>query len=89
MASGVISDTHGVLRVQAVDALRGSELILHAGDIGTADVLQELKRIAPVVAVRGNGRLAPENIWQDGSLKRNYARAGCGLGAGIVCDSAP
>jgi putative phosphoesterase len=54
MAIGVISDTHGLLRVQAADALRGSELILHAGDIGTVEVLQELKRIAPVVAVRGN-----------------------------------
>ena len=54
MAIGVISDTHGMLRVQAVEALRGSELILHAGDIGTANVLQELKRIAPVVVVRGN-----------------------------------
>jgi len=54
MAIGVISDTHGLLRVQALDALRGSELILHAGDIGKLEVLQELKRIAPVVAVRGN-----------------------------------
>ncbi len=54
MAIGVISDTHGLLRVQAVEALRGSELILHAGDLGTAEVLRELKRIAPVVAVRGN-----------------------------------
>jgi len=54
MAIGVISDTHGLLRTEAVDALRGSELILHAGDLGSAEVLRQLQRIAPVVAVRGN-----------------------------------
>jgi uncharacterized protein len=54
MSIGVISDTHGLLRTQAWEALRGSELILHAGDVGTEDVLHELERIAPVVAVRGN-----------------------------------
>jgi len=51
---GVISDTHGLLRTQAWEALRGCQLILHAGDVGTEDVLHELQRIAPVVAVRGN-----------------------------------
>lgn len=51
---GVISDTHGLLRPEAVDALRGVDLILHAGDVGSPDVLATLKRIAPVVAVRGN-----------------------------------
>ena len=54
MRIGVISDTHGLLRPQAVEALRGSELILHAGDVGAPEVLDELRRIAPVVAVRGN-----------------------------------
>ncbi len=54
MTIGVISDTHGLLRTEAREALRGSELILHAGDVGSAEVLRELKRIAPVVAVRGN-----------------------------------
>ena len=54
MAIGVISDTHGLLRAEAREALRGSELILHAGDVGSAEVLRELKRIAPVLAVRGN-----------------------------------
>ncbi len=54
MAIGVISDTHGLLRSEAREALRGSELILHAGDLGSAEVLRDLKRIAPVVAVRGN-----------------------------------
>ena len=51
---GIISDTHGILRPEAVEALRGVELILHAGDVGTPNVLDALKSIAPVVAVRGN-----------------------------------
>src|SRR5690349_4342907 len=51
---GVISDTHALLRPEAVAALRGSELIIHAGDIGSPEVLEELGRIAPVFAVRGN-----------------------------------
>ena len=51
---GVISDTHGLLRPEAVEALRGSALILHAGDVGVPEVLTELRRIAPVTAVRGN-----------------------------------
>lgn len=54
MMIGVISDTHGLLRPEAREALRGSELILHAGDLGAAKVLHALQRIAPVVAVRGN-----------------------------------
>lgn len=54
MMIGVISDTHGLLRTQACEALRGCELILHAGDVGAEEVLHELERIAPVVAVRGN-----------------------------------
>jgi len=51
---GVISDTHGLVRPEAIKALRGSELIVHAGDIGGPDVLQALNDLAPVVAVRGN-----------------------------------
>lgn len=51
---GVISDTHGLVRPEAIDALAGSELILHAGDIGKPDVLEKLRSIAPVIAVRGN-----------------------------------
>jgi uncharacterized protein len=54
MKVGVISDTHGLLRPEAIEALRGSELIVHAGDVGTADVLEALSAIAPTVAVRGN-----------------------------------
>jgi uncharacterized protein len=51
---GVISDTHGLLRDEAVSALRGSELILHAGDVGGPAVLARLRELAPVIAVRGN-----------------------------------
>src|SRR5271163_2426570 len=51
---GVISDTHGLLRPQAVEALRGSDHILHAGDVGTPEILEALAKIAPVTAIRGN-----------------------------------
>jgi uncharacterized protein len=51
---GVISDTHGLLRPEAMDTLRGSAHILHAGDIGAPEILDELRNIAPVTAVRGN-----------------------------------
>ncbi|HEY9699470.1 MAG TPA: metallophosphoesterase family protein [Trichocoleus sp.] len=51
---GIISDTHGLLRPEAIAALEGSGLILHAGDIGNPEVLVALNQIAPVVAVRGN-----------------------------------
>jgi putative phosphoesterase len=51
---GVISDTHGLVRPEAIDVLKGVDLILHAGDIGTPQVLQELRIIAPVVAITGN-----------------------------------
>ena len=50
----MISDTHGLLRPEVVEALRGCSQIIHAGDIGRAEVLDELRRIAPTVAVRGN-----------------------------------
>lgn len=51
---GLISDTHGLLRQEAVEALRGSELIIHAGDVGKPEILEVLRKIAPVVVVRGN-----------------------------------
>ncbi len=51
---GVISDTHGLLRSEALDALAGVELIMHAGDVGSPEVLGGLSRVAPVHAVRGN-----------------------------------
>ena len=51
---GVISDTHGLLRPEAVGALRGSDYIIHAGDVGDAEILKQLNAIAPLTAVRGN-----------------------------------
>jgi len=51
---GVISDTHGLVRPQAIEALEGVDMILHAGDVGNQEVLDTLNEIAPVVAVRGN-----------------------------------
>ncbi|HEX7288789.1 MAG TPA: metallophosphoesterase family protein [Candidatus Angelobacter sp.] len=54
MKIGIISDTHGLLRTEAIDLLRGSEHIIHAGDIGAPEIIAALERIAPVTAVRGN-----------------------------------
>lgn len=51
---GLISDTHGLLRPEALEAMRGSEAIIHAGDVGDAGILDALRAIAPVTAVRGN-----------------------------------
>lgn len=51
---GVISDTHGMLRPAAVDVLKGCDHILHAGDVGDPDILERLRQVAPVTAVRGN-----------------------------------
>ena len=59
---GVISDTHDLVRPEALRALRGSDLVLHAGDICGPDVLQALREIAPVIAVRGNNDHGP---WAD------------------------
>lgn len=54
MIVGVISDTHGLLRPQAVDQLKGADLIVHGGDIGSVDVIEALSHVAPVIAVKGN-----------------------------------
>lgn len=54
MIVGVISDTHGLLRPEALEFLRGAEHIIHAGDIGSADIVPALEKIAPVTAIRGN-----------------------------------
>jgi uncharacterized protein len=51
---GLISDTHGLLREEALSALQGSDLIIHAGDVGNAEIIEKLRAVAPVVAVRGN-----------------------------------
>lgn len=71
---GVISDTHGLVRPEAVDALRRVDLILHAGDVGNPEVLEALKGIAPVVAVRGNN---DRGEWAEGLP----AREAVGVGA--------
>ena len=54
MKIGVVSDTHGLLRPEVAPALAGVERILHLGDVGDAAILDELRRIAPVTAIRGN-----------------------------------
>jgi putative phosphoesterase len=56
---GVIADTHGQLRPEAVAALCGAHFIVHAGDIGKPEILQDLEALAPVVAVRGNNDIGP------------------------------
>lgn len=58
MNIGLISDTHGLLRPEALDALRGASHILHAGDIGKPEILEGLESVAPVAAVRGNNDTA-------------------------------
>jgi uncharacterized protein len=73
---GLISDTHGLLRKEAVEALRGSELIIHAGDVGKPEILEALKKIAPVVAVRGNVDTEP---WAQALQETAVAEAGAAL----------
>jgi uncharacterized protein len=70
---GLISDTHGLLRKEAVEALRGSELIIHAGDVGKPEILEELRKIAPVIAVRGNVDKGP---WAQALPETAVAEAG-------------
>ena len=57
MKTAIISDTHGLLRPEALTAIQGCDLILHAGDIGSPEILDHLSQIAPVHAVRGNNDL--------------------------------
>ena len=59
---GLISDTHSLMRREALAALKGSDLIIHAGDIGKPDILEQLRTVAPVVAVRGN---IDKGFWAD------------------------
>lgn len=70
---GVISDTHGLIRPSALDALAGVDLILHAGDIGGKDVVLALERIAPVRLVRGNTDLEP---WSRSFPERDLVEVG-------------
>ena len=58
---GVLADTHGLLRDEALDAMRGADVILHAGDVGKYSIIERLSELAPIVAVRGNiDRAGPE-----------------------------
>ncbi|NIO09805.1 MAG: YfcE family phosphodiesterase [Deltaproteobacteria bacterium] len=59
---GLISDTHGLVRPEALRALAGAELVIHAGDIGKVEVIETLRTIAPVVAIRGN---VDQGEWAD------------------------
>lgn len=76
MKIGVISDTHGLLRPEAIDALQGSDQIIHAGDIGDPAILAKLSEIAPVTAVRGNVDHGP---WATGIPETNVLEAGGAL----------
>jgi hypothetical protein len=62
MIIGVIADTHGLFRPEVIDLFRGVSLIIHAGDIGTPDVLNRLQELATVLAVRGN---VDKGAWAD------------------------
>jgi putative phosphoesterase len=68
---GLISDTHGLLRPEAVGFLRGSDFIVHAGDIGDARVLDKLGTLAPVTVVRGNNDEGP---WADSIAETEVLR---------------
>jgi uncharacterized protein len=70
---GVISDTHGLLRPEAVAALAGVDQILHAGDVGTPDILASLKAIAPTTVVRGN---VDHGVWATALPLTDVARLG-------------
>jgi len=70
---GLISDTHGLLRPEATAFLRGSDFIVHAGDIGDGNVLKELCALAPVTAVRGNNDRGP---WAEAIAETEVLRVG-------------
>ena len=81
---GVISDTHNLLRVEAVEFLRGSDHIVHAGDICDPSVLEELSRIAPLTVVRGNN---DRGQWADSIPTTELAQV-CGIYIYVVHDLA-
>jgi uncharacterized protein len=76
LAIGLISDTHGLLRPEAIAALTGSDFIIHAGDIGSPDVLAGLSRLAPVTAIRGNVDRGP---WASSLPDNEVLQAGAAL----------
>jgi uncharacterized protein len=70
---GLISDTHGLMRPEALAALAGVAHIVHAGDIGTAEILEQLRAIAPVTAVRGNN---DKGAWANGIAEHEVVPIG-------------
>ncbi|WP_271410122.1 metallophosphoesterase family protein [Pseudomonas sp. Q1-7] len=81
---GLIADTHGLLRPQAMAALQGCDHILHAGDIGKPEILDALRQLAPLTAVRGNN---DRETWADGINEAEALRLG-GIGIYLVHDQA-
>ncbi|MFZ6045811.1 metallophosphoesterase family protein [Pseudomonas sp. CR3202] len=81
---GLISDTHGLLRPQALAALQGCDRILHAGDIGKPEILDALRQLAPLTAVRGNN---DRDAWADGINEAEELELG-GVGLYLVHDQA-
>lgn len=81
---GVISDTHGLLRAEALDLLRGSQRILHAGDIGGPEILRQLAELAPLTAVRGNNDHGP---WAE-ALPAALTLSVAGVGIHVLHDLA-
>ena len=73
---GVISDTHGYLHPRALDVFRDVDVILHAGDIGSQEILRVLAQVAPILAVRGNMDSAP---WADSLLEKESIQTGDGF----------
>ena len=70
---GLISDTHGLLRPEAVAALQGCDFIVHGGDIGNAGILEALAAIAPLTVVRGNN---DRELWADGIAETEFLKVG-------------
>ncbi len=69
---GVISDTHGLLRPKAVETLQGCGMIIHAGDVGKSEILDALRQMAPLVAVRGN---VDKDAWAQALPEREIVEA--------------
>src|SRR5260370_42034493 len=74
MIIGVISDTHGLLRPEAMELLRGSDHIIHAGDIGSPEIVPALEQIAPVTAIRGN---VDKQAWTQRFAETEVVELGC------------
>ena len=70
---GLISDTHGLIRPEALEALQGVDLIIHAGDIGKPEVIAALKDIAPVLAIKGNNDIG---AWADSFPDTKLVKSG-------------